>query len=275
MFPSISAGRYHSLYLSVNGNVFAWGNNNRGQLGNGTTVNSSNPVRVKDVSNTGYLSGIKGISGAYDHGVALATDGSVYVWGENHNNQLGIGSTIDFSVIPAKVNGLPAIKAVAAGDKFVIFLAEDGSVYRLGCHVPSYCISPSSPVKINGVSNIKAIAAGISHALALAEDGSLYAWGLNSYGQLGNGTVIESSSPAKVNGLPAIKAIAAGPRHTLALAEGGSLYAWGENGMGQLGNGTTANSSVPVQVNGLPAIKAIAADWGHTLVLAENGNVYV
>jgi alpha-tubulin suppressor-like RCC1 family protein len=107
---------------------------------------------------------------------------------------------------------------------------------------------------------------------AAAANGAV-AWGDNSAGQLGNGTVTASGTPVGVGNLSGIKALAAGDRFTLALLTNGTVEAWGDNTHGQLGDGTTASSDVPVPVKGLTGVTAIAAGGAHALALLSNGTV--
>ncbi len=124
------------------------------------------------------------------------------------------------------------------------------------------------------------IASGGNHSLALTASGALYAWGLNSNGQLGNGSTTNSSTPVAVTGLPTgdpVIAIAGGSDHNLALTASGTVYAWGYNGQGELGNGNTTNSSTPVAVTGLPSsdpVITIAAGDEHSLALTASGALY-
>ncbi|WP_375768932.1 MopE-related protein [Archangium gephyra] len=120
----------------------------------------------------------------------------------------------------------------------------------------------------------KAISAGNSHSLALRTDGSVWAWGLNSEGQLGNGTLTLSNLPVSVTGLPVIKAIAAGRNHSLALGVDGTVWAWGQNSSGQLGDGTTTRRLLPVSVTIPGGAVAIAGGLNHSLAIAADGSVY-
>ncbi|AKJ06107.1 BNR repeat domain protein [Archangium gephyra] len=120
----------------------------------------------------------------------------------------------------------------------------------------------------------KAISAGNSHSLALRTDGSVWAWGQNSEGQLGNGTLTLSNVPVRVTGLPIIKAISAGRNHSLALGVDGTVWAWGQNSSGQLGDGTTTRRLLPVPVTLPGGAVAIAGGLNHSLAIAADGGVY-
>ena len=98
----------------------------------------------------------------------------------------------------------------------------------------------------NGVAKV---AAGYYHTMALKQDGTLWAWGRNSSGQLGNGSMTDQSSPMKINSDTNWTTVAAGGYHTIALKKDGTLWAWGDNTFGQVGNGSTANQKSPVKIN--------------------------
>ncbi|PYT63153.1 MAG: hypothetical protein DMG35_05105, partial [Acidobacteria bacterium] len=125
-----------------------------------------------------------------------------------------------------------------------------------------------------------AIAGGLLHSLALKSDGTVRAWGQNTSGQSGNGTVtFGSNTPVQVLGpagagfLSGVTAIAGGELHSLALKSDGTVWAWGGNGGGQLGNGTNTDSNTPVEVLGpggvgfLSGVTAIAGGFFHSLAL--------
>ncbi len=120
-----------------------------------------------------------------------------------------------------------------------------------------------------------AVAAGNLHSLEVRSDGTVWAWGSNEYGQLGDGTMIDSPAPIKVSGLTDVIAVAGGGYHSVALKDDGTVWTWGSNKAGQLGIGTTTSSTVPVQVEGLSDVVAIDAGWGHTIALEADGTVWV
>jgi hypothetical protein len=134
-------------------------------------------------------------------------------------------------------------------------------------------------VKVSGLSNVVAIAAGGSvsgqagggHTLALKADGSVWAWGLNSVGQLGDGTTINRTTPVRVSGLTNVTGIAAGGFHSVARTRDGRVWTWGYNGSGQLGDGTTTGRLSPVPVLGLAGVVAIAAGDTHTMAVGATG----
>ena len=161
----------------------------------------------------------------------------------------------------------------------------------------------SLPERVTGIggmgilTDVTAIAAGSMHALALIEDGTVRAWGWNSDGQLGHGSLyFSSASPVVVGGiapdksfvlgpywgaLKNVRSIAAGSRHSLALLNDGRVVAWGSNNQGQLGDGTDANQrSRPVLVKGprgegvLDDVKTVAAGVGHSLAIRNDGRAW-
>ena len=224
----------------------AWGMNGSGQLGDNTTINRLTPVDVLGAGGTGFLSNVIAITAGGQHSLACLGDGTVWAWGYNANGQLGDNTTTN-RLVPVQVKG---------------------------------------PGGSGVLSNIIAIAAGGNHSLALRADGTVWAWGLNTYGQLGDNTTTNRLTPVQVLGpggsgvLSNIIAIAAGPYFSLALSYDGTVWAWGFNGNGQLGDNTTTNRLVPVQVKGpggsgvLSNIIAIAAGASYSIALSADGTVW-
>ncbi len=113
-----------------------------------------------------------------------------------------------------------------------------------------------------------------SHNVALRSDGTVWTWGLNTNGQLGDGTTTDEHAPIQVPGITNAIAVAAGGSHTLALLADGTVRAWGLNANGELGNNSTTESHTPVTVSGLTGVTAIAAGGMHSLALKSNGTVW-
>ena len=277
---AIAAGASHSLAVKSDGTAWGWGFNFYGQLGNGTSgngTNSATPVQV-----TG-LSGATAIAGGYAHSLAVKFDGTAWGWGLNSSGQLGNGTNTSSST-PLQVSGVTGVTAIAAGYAHSLAAKSDGTAWGWGLNNNGQLgngtnASSTTPVQASGLSGVTAVAsqAEANHSLAVKSDGTVWAWGLNNYGQLGNGTTSGSTpnpTAVQVSGLSGVSAIAAGANHSLALKTDGTVWAWGYNATGQLGNGTTINSSIPVQVSGLSEVTAIAAGSSHSLAVKSDGTAW-
>ena len=256
----ISIGNEYSCALTQDGTVACWGRNEHGQLGNGTTTNSSVPVAVTGGALAGKI--VTHIATSAWHSCALTQDGTVACWGGNDYGQLGDGITTNSSVPVAVTGGALAGKIVthiAIGYFHSCALTSDGVVVcwgrndygQLGDGTTS---SSSAPVAVTGGvltgKTITGIAIGAWHSCALTSDGVVVCWGYNGYGQLGDGTTSSSSAPVAVTGGvlagKMVTRFAAGSVHSCALTSDGVVACWGANFYGTLGDGTTNNSSVPV-----------------------------
>jgi alpha-tubulin suppressor-like RCC1 family protein len=279
-----------SLALCSDGTLAAWGYNNKGQLGNGSTVNSNVPVAV---ITTGVLSGKKviAVSAGYDHCLALCSDGTLVAWGNNEYGKLGNGSytssSVPVAVSTAGVLAGKTVVAVAAGIYHNLALCSDGTLVSWGSGaLGNASISSSNvpvPVDMAGVLSgraVTSISGGGDLSLALCSDGTLTAWGSNGWGQLGTGSDPVGNSPVAVTGGvlsgKVVVAMAAGYYHGVALCSDGTLAAWGFNSNGQLGNGSTDNGYVPAAVNQTGALSgkvvvAVAAGHQHSLVRCSDG----
>ncbi len=282
--------------------AMAWGENEVGQLGNGTTVNSDVPSAISG------LSGVSAFAGGRRHSLALLSDGTVAAWGDNDWGQLGDGThtgpstchaafaagagyTVGCSTKPVALSGLSGVVGIAAGAQHSLALLGDGTVMAWGDNEdgqlgngttsgPDHCYTEAeptqcsmSPVPVGGLSEVTAIAAGQNYSLALLRNGTVMAWGSNSMGELGNGSSSGPDAvPAPITGLSGVTAIAAGGDTSLALLDNGTVMAWGANEFGQLGNGSVTHSDVPVAVSGLSGVSSIAVG-GASLALLDDGTV--
>jgi len=271
--PMVSGGGLHTAALRDDGTVWTWGQNNNGQLGDGTITDSHTPVQVQGLNN------ITAVSASANHyTIALRYDGTVWSWGRNDRGQLGDGTTTR-RLTPVQVQGLNNVTAVSAGDNHAIALRNDGTVWAWGYNWygqlgDGTIIEHYTPLQVQGLNNITAVSASERHTVALREDGTVWAWGDNLGGQLGDGTTTARHTPVQVQGLNNVTAVSAGDRHTIALRNDGTVWAWGGNYEGQLGDGTTTNRHTPVQVQGLNNIIAVSAGWDHTVALRNDGTVW-
>ena len=273
---AVAAGAYHSLFLKKDGAVWAWGQNAAGQLGTGTT--SSTPL--PSPSRVNGLPAIKALAAGIAHSVALDVNGDVWVWGQNANGQSGLGSTGGTVLVPTKVPALSGIQAIAANGNYSIALREDGQLWAWGQNTSGQIgtrassASVSSPTVIAGLPTIRAIAAGVNHVLALDAGGKVWAWGQNTFGQVGTGSVSTMVlTPTQVVGLPPVKAVAAGSGHSLIADEQfGNVWAWGQNTFGQAGTGNTSSPVLsPTPVNGVFAVATLVSGHNSSHVIMSGG----
>ena len=286
---NVAAGAEHTMALTEEGNVWAWGANWTGQLGDGTALPQSTPVAVKGQDGQGRLADIMAIAAGVEHSVALKKDGTVWTWGGNRYGQLGVGTTNEQHT-PVQARGadgkgyLEGITAVAAGVGHTVALKDDGTVWVIGRDHPhewdeSNCFPKQVKTKAGEyLTGITAIAAGEEHTVALREDGTVWAWGND-----GTQTYAHDAVQAKIT---ECIAIAAGGRASFALRKDKTIglamvWAWGDNYAGQLGEGRTAPHKItPVQVKGeqgegvLTEVTALAAGMGHTVALKNDGTVW-
>jgi len=197
---AIAAGSEHSLFLRSNGQILACGDNDEGQLGDATNLESSLPVQVGDV-----FSDVTAIAAGGDFSMLLKSNGVVFTWGENSLGQLGDGTNTN-SNVPVQVNSLSDVTAIAAGNHLSLALKSNGTVMSWGGNLDGELgngnnTSSNIPVAVSSVSNVFAIAAGQRHSLALKNDATISSWGGNSVGQLGNGLFTASNIPTDVPGL--------------------------------------------------------------------------
>lgn len=279
---TIDAGSNHCLALKNDNTVWTWGDNQYGQLGNGTTGYAIvAPIQVS------FLSSVTSVAGGGQHSLARKNDGTIWAWGLNNWGQLGTGNNISYSAA-VQISSLTNIKNISAGSGHSLALKNDSTVWAWGingCGQLGYGIYSDTnlPVQVSSLTSIIAIKAGEAHSLALKNDGTVWAWGCNDKGQLGNGTNDESWVPTQVIGLTDVVDIAsdegsfpaAGGAHSLALKNDGTVWAWGRNTEGQLGNGNNINSNIPVQVIGISGITSIEAGDLHSIALKNDGSVWV
>ncbi len=215
---TVAAGGEFGCAVLTDGRARCWGANDRGQLGDGGTASSAEPV---DVTGLPAGSRVTALALGWAHACAVVDPGGlVYCWGDNGTRQLGPGTTAPSSPVPVLVTGISGVAAPASASAPPAIVAGGGVTG-----------SPPAP---------------FGHTCAVGA-GGLACWGANASGQLGDGSTVTSAAPRPVTGLATAAALAAGGSHTCA-ATGGVLRCWGEGASGQLGDGGTASRTTPSPV---------------------------
>ena len=286
-------GGSEQIVMKSDGTVWDWGDNQDGELGNGTTNNADLPLQVLGPGGVGYLAPVAAIQGGELHNTALKSNGTVWAWGLNSYGQLGDGSTnwgnyTNMSTTPVQVYGLTKFCLWAAGAITPSLWSPTARVWawgrneygELGIGVAfdsgnnGYGQGTNIPVQVIGLTNPASLSAGGFFSLALMSNGTVMAWGQNNYGQCGNGADDQSLLPTPVLGLSNVAAISGGWEATLALLSNGTVMSWGLNGNGELGDGTTNNRYSPVQVIGLSNIISVWEGDENSMALRADGTVW-
>jgi len=288
---SVAAGGVQSLAVDGDGRVYSWGNNDDGQLGDGSTVQRSRPAVAALPAGVRALSVSEGVC----QSLVVGSDGRVYAWGSRAYGEIGEGSAAGLQKRPLGVTLAPGVRAVsvAAGLGRSFAVGSDDRLYAWG-GVDGRLFSPMSfrtvifrhllerhtpgAVLVPGHVRIRFVSSGLADTLALGSDGRIYGWGNNYYGNIGDGTTTDRPTPTAV-ALPAgVRAVsvAVGDTHNLALGSDGRVYAWGDNTYGQLGDGTRTERHVPTAValpKGVHAV-SIAAGSYDSMAVGSDGRLY-
>lgn len=263
---SVASNEYFTVVLKNDGTVWGWGKNDQGQLGDGTFVKRTNPVKTKNISK------VKDIVIFDNHAMALKSDGTVWVWGD-----AGYGTKYANGAIntPVKVKELSNIKSVAAGDRIFEALKGDGTVWawgwgddaQLGYKNPS-----TVPKKVPDLKNIISLSANRGNSIALGSNGNVYVWGNDYYiNQLYNDYSSYSTKKYQVKGLTNVSKVYAGDSGTFVIKKDGTVSGWGDN-IGCNSGGTNAD---PVKVSNINKVIQISNDYFHTVFTKSDGTIWI
>jgi alpha-tubulin suppressor-like RCC1 family protein len=248
----VAAGDEHACAELSSNQVWCWGNNGNGELGNNTITNATTPVQVTGIGmGTGTVP--SSVSCGAFHTCAIAA-GVVWCWGFNGFGQLGNNTTTD-SHVPVQLSNLGAgITQLALGDDHTCALRADGSVFCWGDNGSGQLGQGNqtnllAPTKVP-ITNVVQIGAGNSFTCARRGDGTVWCWGFDFSGEVGDGTAqFTVLSPVQVVGLPPSASLSVGAFDSCSVGTDLSIECWGYNSFGQLGNGTNGTPAfVPTPI---------------------------
>ena len=269
---AIAAGRWTGLP-----ELYAWGRNNSGQIGNKTVASLSSPVQLGSPV-TWYQ-----VSSGGAHTAAIAEDGTLWSWGDNGSGRLGLDNdeAVNFSS-PVQVGALTNWEQVSAGGTSTGSVKTDGTLWMWGNNFrgrvgDNSTVNRSSPVQIGALTSWAQVSLFSQHTLAVKTSGTLWAWGLNITGRLGDNSTVTRSSPVQIGALTNWAQVAIGgpdADHSAAVKTDGTLWTWGPGASGELGDGTTTNRSSPVQVGGLTTWAQVTTGNARTFATTTSGELY-
>ena len=270
-FTAVSVDLTSGCGISKDKQVYCWGDDTYGQIGNGLKGGGAQP-NLATVAQVQFDS----ITVGGMHACALSTTRQAYCWGRDSSGQLGDNRIVN-STTPIPVSGNLTFSSITAGRNHTCGIASgkvycwgDNSMGQLGTGtVGSY---KDVPVAIASSASFATISAGAYHTCGLTTGGNAVCWGSDSTGQAGPGAVASNQlTPAAVGGGSTFTKISAGAKHTCAITAAGAAYCWGSDDADQTGG---VGSASPAAVPGGIVFKSIAAGQRHSCGLATDGEAY-
>lgn len=262
-----SSGFTHNLYAKTNGQVWGWGIQFCGEVGNSSNALVVDPVLITGVEASQVVAG--------GQTSAILKDGTLKMAGRNDFGQVGDITLMAYSDFQPFVS-LSNVKQIAPGWQSTMVLQDNGTLYGWGyngnglieedTHTDSY-----APKQImTGVESCAISKWSNANAAVIKTDGSLWTWGLNEAGQIGDGTGKQAVNPVQI--MDGIKSISIGNRFMAAIDTNGDLWTWGDNTFGQLGNGNTSSVNQPQKV--MDEVESIELGPNYAIALKEDGSVW-
>ena len=266
----ISCGYNFIGLLTQSGQVYTFGDNTAGQLGQ-RGEDESYPTLVNTLSGIRIVQ----ISCGTTHMGALDGNGNVYLWGSEQYGKLGNGGSKDIQRLPVLIPGINNIKQIICSTNSTLLLSDTGKVYTCGRNEFGQLGLGSKeniyePTEITGLPHIVQVQAGFSHSVFLSREGEVYVCGDNDNGQLGTSDMRRRYVPEQIRGLPPIHQIACGHIHTAAITADQHLYIWGYNRNEVLGTESPQMIITTPTLVPLTGVRDVSCGYMYTAALAKN-----
>jgi len=279
---SLSSGSYHNCAIIDDDTLRCWGSNEFGQLGDGTTIERTNPVIIS----LGVGKTATSVSSGEGHTCAIMDDKTIKCWGDNSNGQLGDGTkSSSSSPIAISLGSQDLALSISSGSYHTCALTTDREVKCWGDNYHGQLglgdnVDRLSPKLVNLPVNgtVISISSGSFHTCAALSNAEVYCWGFNAYGQLGDFSTNNSNVPVKArlleNQIPT--QVSSGVFHTCSLLDGGGIACWGDNTVGQLGDGTLISSTIPIIADSPVDSSALSISVGqrHSCAIMDDATLY-
>jgi alpha-tubulin suppressor-like RCC1 family protein len=267
-----SSGGGNQTFEIRQGTLWAWGQNDKGQLGDGSIIDKKSPVQIG--TDNKWIS----ITAGPKHTAGIKSDGTQWAWGDNTYGELGDGTLVQKNS-PVQVGTDNKWVSVIACNSHNFGLKSDGTLWAWGQNLNGILgdgttVQQNVPVLIGTENNWVSIAGGNMHVLALKANGTLWAWGDNAYGQLGDLTTVRKSSPVQIGTENMWASIDAGEFHSVAIKSDGTLWAWGYNGYGAVGDASLINKTAPTKIGQDNQWVSLGAGGYQSFALKSNGTLW-
>jgi alpha-tubulin suppressor-like RCC1 family protein len=219
------------------------------------------------------------ISAGQNFTLAIKSDGTLWGWGQN-GNLLGLNGNMANQSLPIQIGTANDWMTVSAGANHSLAVKTNGTLWAWGSGIfgqlgnGAFNNATWTVTQLGTANDWLKVSAGSAYSLAIKNTGTLWAWGLNTTGQLGIGSIVNQNLPTQVGISSNWSEIEAGHEHALALDNLGFVWAWGNNTFGQLGDGTNTTSLSPIQITTIPGWLDISAGFDHSLFLNGFGFIF-